>query len=149
MEAKMENPDRVRERAAYFGWSVDLSSPTVDDIIRRVEEGFDVQVLERFRRMLDLSVDAAASLLGTSARTLARRQKEGHLQETESDRLYRIVRLFERAVDVFGNQEDARIWMWRPQWGLGGAIPLEYARTDPGAREVESLLDRIDYGVTP
>lgn len=108
-----------------------------------------MQVLERFRRMLDISVDAAASLLGTSARTLARRQKEGHLQETESDRLYRIVRLFERAVDVFGNEEDARIWMRRPQWGLGGAIPLEYARTDPGAREVESLLDRIDYGVTP
>lgn len=149
MEAKMEKPDRVRESGASFGWSVDLSSPTVDDVIRRVEEGFDVQVLERFRRMLDISVDAAASLLGTSARTLARRQKEGHLQETESDRLYRIVRLFERAVDVFGNEEDARIWMRRPQWGLGGAVPLEYARTDPGAREVESLLDRIDYGVTP
>ncbi len=144
----MERPDRVREPAASFGWSVDLSSPTVDDIIRRVEEGFDVQVLERFRRMLDISVDAAASLLGTSARTLARRQKEGRLQETESDRLYRIVRLFERAVDVFGNEEDARMWMRRPQWGLDGAIPLEYARTDPGAREVESLLDRIDYGVT-
>lgn len=70
--------DRVREPAASFGLSVDLRSPTVDDVIRRVEEGFDVQVLERFRRLLDISVDAAASLLGTSARTLARRQKEGH-----------------------------------------------------------------------
>lgn len=145
----MEKPDRVREPAASFGWSVDLRSPTVNDVIRRVEEGFDVQVLERFRKLLDISVDAAASLLGTSARTLARRQKEGHLQETESDRLYRIIRLFERAVDVFGNEDDARTWLRRPQWGLGGAVPLEYARTDPGAREVEALLDRIDYGVTP
>jgi putative toxin-antitoxin system antitoxin component (TIGR02293 family) len=145
----MEKRDRVREPAASFGWSVDLQSPTVDDVIRRVEEGFDVQVLERFRKLLDISVDAAASLLGTSARTLARRQKEGHLQEVESDRLYRIIRLFERAVDVFGDEDDARRWLRQPQWGLGGAVPLEYARTDPGAREVEALLDRIDYGVTP
>lgn len=52
-------------------------------------------------------------------------------------------------MDVFGDQDDARTWLRRPQWGLGGAIPLEYARTDPGAREVEALLDRIEYGVTP
>jgi len=30
---------------------------------------------------------------------------------------------------------------------LGGAIPLEYARTEVGARELEKLLGRIDYGV--
>ena len=31
--------------------------------------------------------------------------------------------------------------------GLGGAIPLEYAETEVGAREVENLLGRIEYGV--
>ncbi|WP_082407641.1 MbcA/ParS/Xre antitoxin family protein [Verrucomicrobium spinosum] len=34
-----------------------------------------------------------------------------------------------------------------PQTGLGGAIPLDYARTEVGAREVEALLTRIEHGV--
>ena len=34
-----------------------------------------------------------------------------------------------------------------PQVGLGGAVPLDYAETELGAREVEDLLSRIEYGV--
>jgi uncharacterized protein (DUF2384 family) len=34
-----------------------------------------------------------------------------------------------------------------PQIGLGGAVPLAYAETELGAREVEDLLGRIEYGV--
>ena len=51
------------------------------------------------------------------------------------------------AVEVFGGIEQARQWLSSPQFGLGGAIPLEYARTEVGAREVENLLGRIGYGV--
>ncbi|HWH91978.1 MAG TPA: MbcA/ParS/Xre antitoxin family protein, partial [Candidatus Binatia bacterium] len=31
--------------------------------------------------------------------------------------------------------------------GLGGAVPLDYASTETGAREVEDLLGRIKYSV--
>jgi putative toxin-antitoxin system antitoxin component (TIGR02293 family) len=128
---------------------VGLGAAAVPDLIRLVEEGFGADVLERFRALMGLSMDETAEILGTSSRTLSRRQKQGHLQDAESDRLYRIVRLYERAVDVFESESDARQWFRQPQWGLGGAAPLDYARTEPGAREVEALLDRIDYGVTP
>ena len=43
--------------------------------------------------------------------------------------------------------DDGRRWLTSPQVGLGGAIPLEYAETEVGAREVENLLGRIEYGV--
>jgi uncharacterized protein (DUF2384 family) len=33
------------------------------------------------------------------------------------------------------------------QKGLGGKTPLEYADTEPGAREVEDLLGRLEHGV--
>ena len=61
----------------------------------------------------------------------------------------RLARLFERAVDILGGEEEARRWLEREQWGLGGAVPLQHAKTEPGAREVETLLGRIDYGVLP
>ena len=59
----------------------------------------------------------------------------------------KLVCLFERAVDVLGSEEEARRWLERKQWGLGGAVPLQHAKTESGAREVETLLGRIDYGV--
>ncbi|PYJ36479.1 MAG: hypothetical protein DME81_10160 [Verrucomicrobia bacterium] len=51
------------------------------------------------------------------------------------------------ATDVFGEIDKARAWLKHPQYGLGGAVPLDYAETEIGAREVDNLLGRIDYGV--
>ncbi|PYJ47733.1 MAG: hypothetical protein DME85_03895 [Verrucomicrobia bacterium] len=65
----------------------------------------------------------------------------------ESDKLLRFARLLEHATDVFGNLVKARAWLKFPQRGLGGSVPLDYAETEIGAREVDNLLGRIDYGV--
>ena len=56
-------------------------------------------------------------------------------------------RLMRQAVKVFGAEAEAREWLNTPQFGLGGAVPLDYAETEIGAREVENLLGRIEYGV--
>ena len=61
--------------------------------------------------------------------------------------MVRFARLLGKAVGVLESEENARQWLSSPQFGLGGAIPLEYARTEVGAREVENLLGRIEYGV--
>lgn len=56
-------------------------------------------------------------------------------------------RLMEKALKVFGSIKEAREWLNSSQFGLGGAVPLAYAGTETGAREVENLLGRIEYGV--
>ena len=65
----------------------------------------------------------------------------------ESERVLRIGALFDRAVVVFGDEDQARQWLKSSQRALGGRTPLEYADTEPGAREVEDLLGRLEYGV--
>ena len=45
------------------------------------------------------------------------------------------------------SEENARQWLSSPQFGLGGAVPLKYAETEAGAREVEDLLGRIENAV--
>ncbi len=59
----------------------------------------------------------------------------------------RFSQLLEHATKVFGDVDRARAWLKHPQRGLGGAVPLDYAETEIGAREVDRLLGRIDYGV--
>jgi putative toxin-antitoxin system antitoxin component (TIGR02293 family) len=59
----------------------------------------------------------------------------------------RFARLMGKAVTVLESEDNARQWLTSPQFGLGGAVPLDYADTEVGAREVEDLLGRIEYGV--
>ncbi len=124
-----------------------LLEQSPQQLIKRVEAGVPFTDLETLGKSLDLSLERLSSLIGIARATLHRRKQEGHLQVQESDRVIRYERLFSQAANVFGSKEQALGWLRSPQRGLGGAIPLEYARTEVGAREVEKLLGRIDYGV--
>ena len=65
----------------------------------------------------------------------------------ESERVLRLGILFDRAVEVLGSGEGARQWFGTPKKALGGQSPLEYSDTEPGARQVEDLLGRLEHGV--
>ena len=63
------------------------------------------------------------------------------------ERLFRIARLYDKAVELFEDPQMARKWLKEPSWALGDVIPLQYADTELGAQEVEDLLGRIEHGV--
>ena len=92
-------------------------------------------------------MERLGAMLGLSKATLHRRRSGGRLGSTESDRIVRFARLMGKAVEVMESNENARKWLNSPQVGLGGAMPLDYAETEVGAREVEDLLGRIEHGV--
>ncbi len=114
---------------------------------RQVERGLSFSTLELLRRAIDLSLDKIAGQVGISRATLHRRKKEKRLTPAESEKVLRYARLFDQARRVFGDAASARLWLKFPQQALGQVAPLDYARTELGAREVEDLLGRIDHGV--
>lgn len=115
---------------------------------RHVRKGLAYSSFLRFQRNTNLSARAIAELIQIPTRTLTRRKSEGKLAPEESDRLVRASRIFGRAMELFeGDSEAARAWLTSPQPALGGLVPLELARTDVGANEVESLIGRLEYGI--
>jgi putative toxin-antitoxin system antitoxin component (TIGR02293 family) len=80
-------------------------------------------------------------------KTLANRRKLGTLTPEQSDRLVRLARVIAAAEVTFGNREKAGIWLRRPTSALAGESPLHLLDTDEGAREVMTLLGRIDHGI--
>lgn len=116
-------------------------------MIKCVQGGLPIEELDALQASLDLPMEALAAKLGISKATLHRRKVEGRLDPAESDRVVRFARLMGQAVKVFGSEAEGRDWLNTPQFGLGGAVPLDYAETEIGAREVENLLGRIEYGV--
>src|SRR5208282_5115442 len=71
----------------------------------------------------------------------------GRLTAEQSDRLIRAARLLANAEETFGSTEKAGLWLRRPTRALGGERPLDLLDTEEGAREVETLLGRINHGI--
>ncbi len=64
-----------------------------------------------------------------------------------SERLERLARMTVLAEEVWEDAELAHEFLTSPQPQLGGARPTDLARTDLGTRQVEELLNRIEYSL--
>ena len=117
------------------------------ELIRKIQKGLRFSELETLQNSIALPFEQLAAKLAISRSTLQRRKAAGRLSPDESDKVMRLSRLLEHATNVFGDIEKARAWLKFPQRGLGGAVPLDYAETEVGAREVDDLLGRIEYSV--
>ena len=123
---------------------LDVHDPS--KVVPVVRRGVAAEMYQWLKESLEVSDQRLSSVVRISQRTVKRRLGEGRFHPDESERLVRVVRLTERAKEVFEDLEAAREWLKSPQFALGGEIPLEYADTEPGAQIVEDLLGRIAHG---
>lgn len=125
-----------------------IKTASLPALLREVEKGLPFRAYERFANALGATADDLLRFVGIPRRTLVRRKAEGRFSSDESDRLLRAARVFGQALELFdGDREAAFEWLSEPQIALGGAVPLDVARTEVGAREVELLVLRIEHGV--
>ena len=125
-----------------------LKVTQIPELLECIKKGLGYDSWESFIRNTDLRKEDAASLVRISPRTLSRRKEEGRLHPDESDRLIRAARIFGLTSELFdGDIDSARKWLTAAQPALGGSTPIEYASTDVGAREVESLIGRLEHGI--
>ena len=113
-----------------------------------VERGLSIGRFFALREMLEISQEKLAKAINVPMRTLHRRQSQRErLKRDESERLLRLMRIEARARQIFGRAERVREWMFSDNVALGGRSPFAFAATEPGAREVEKVLGRIEHGV--
>lgn len=117
------------------------------DLQSALREGFPYAAFEAFLLVLDFKSKNLADLLGVAPRTLARRKISKQLSPIESDRLYRVAYITNFATEVLGSLDKARVWLHRDNRALGGYSPVSFLDTEIGERQVEDLLNRINYGV--
>ena len=129
--------------------SIGIKSKNIDDLILKVKEGLPIGSFEKLRKRLDVSDNFLSQIVNIPKRTLTRRKQQGRLNTQESEKVLRIARLYDKALEVFEDEQAAETWLKAPARGLGEAIPLIYAKTELGAQEVEKLLVRIEHGIFP
>jgi putative toxin-antitoxin system antitoxin component (TIGR02293 family) len=131
-----------------YAASIGVRVRDTHDLIERVERGFTYSAFKNLLGLLDLTSTELADLLQIPRRTLTRRKSDGRFAPDESERLLRISRVLDASVELFeGDREGAVRWLRSPNRALGGEVPLDMAKTEVGALEVERLIGRIEYGV--
>ena len=141
-----ENPMIAPESIAEI-LGLGTSIRTVGELETAVSAGLPKRSLERLSARLhsDRCMACAYKFKVVPRATWKRRTKR--LSVEESEKTERLARVLAAAEYVWDDRDQAREWMNRPHQELDGKSALEVARTELGARRVESLLDKLFFGL--
>jgi putative toxin-antitoxin system antitoxin component (TIGR02293 family) len=115
--------------------------------LSHVESGVSLDTMATFATSSGLPIKDLYDVV-IPARTLKhRRARREPLSRDESDKLARLVRIFDHSVRVFDGIDRARTWLEEPKKRFHGRTPLDMLRTDVGGRLVEEFLIQIDEGM--
>ena len=118
------------------------------EMAHKVEEGLPVLDVVEFGKVAGFTLDELARLIHIPPRTYARRvAAKSRLKVPEGERAVRLMRVYDRAKKLFGTHQNTREWLHLRLPALGGRSPLDFAQTEPGAREVEAVIERLEDGV--
>jgi putative toxin-antitoxin system antitoxin component (TIGR02293 family) len=120
----------------------------LNETLERIKKGIPLTEFAQLTTRLGLTQEEFAKKIGISVPTLFRRKRAASpLDPDHSDRLMRFQRLLNKAIELFdGDEAAARDWLNRSEPALGYQKPLDVAETEAGAREVEIILGRLEYG---
>lgn len=122
-----------------------LSAPSAHEHVAAIRAGLPSHVFDDLLEQLGLTTSELSSIIRVAERTIQRRKKDGHFPPDESDRIFRIVVLIDRAEQVLGAGGTA--WLTTPNHWFAGETPLQFADTETGGREVLQALGRLEHGV--
>lgn len=151
--ARLAQPHLVRERepsGSYrYASLVGVKKPSLMAIVDKIEGGLPYRAFERFTVLLDTPAGSLAEYLRIPARTLQRRKRSGVLSVDESERLLRLSRIFQAALDLFeGDHQAAVAWLKRENRALIGRMPMQMAALEVTGEQVLQLIGRLEHGVT-
>jgi putative toxin-antitoxin system antitoxin component (TIGR02293 family) len=130
------------------GRSLGLKQMPTPSLIKVISTGLRWSAVNSFLEESGFTQQQLAEYLGMPLRTFARRKEGGGLDENESERLLRLSEIYDAALDLHdGDKAEAREWLLSPVRGLNNDRPIDYARSDFGAREVRNLIGRLGHGV--
>lgn len=142
-EVNLSVPERKRPELKV----INFKSDDVMGQVAELKEGLPAGIVDALGRELEISRKELARVAGVAERTLIRKIQDGRLTSDQSERMARVARLLDRAIEVLGGKERALRWLKAPRPQLQGQPPLDFADTELGCQEVMNLLGRIEYGV--
>jgi putative toxin-antitoxin system antitoxin component (TIGR02293 family) len=140
---------RVRKiRSANRALTGPGSLMEIQSKISDIKRGYTIDNFEKLKEALGVNKEKLAKIANISLATMHRRKVLlGRLTPDESEKIYRLRKLYETALDVLENKDNVKAWFNTSQVVFEGRTPLEYSDTMPGSEEVERVLRRMEHGI--
>ena len=124
-------------------------SPTLledrSEYIQTVRQGISGKIVERAVKVLG-EREFFVRLLSTSSGNLNRLYRSPSLSRVQTEGILDTLKVFDKAINVFGNEEIAKEWLHTSIPALDGELPLDLCDTFEGRRLVKESLEAIEYG---
>ena len=117
------------------------------DLERLVRAGLPKRSLQLVARRAVARDASASAFVYTVVPPATFKRRRSKLSVEESERTERLARVVAQAEAVWADRDQSRAFLNRPHPLLGGATPLDVARTELGARRVERLLSDVQHGL--
>jgi putative toxin-antitoxin system antitoxin component (TIGR02293 family) len=115
-------------------------------LISRIERGLPLGALEKVAHLIAPNDTQFKYRLVPKA-TLERRKKTNKLSAEEGTRLARLARVWSAARDVWGGDDEARDFLFRPHPMAEDNRPIDLAiRSEFGAELILDILGGLKYG---
>ncbi|CAG5011453.1 hypothetical protein DYBT9275_04953 [Dyadobacter sp. CECT 9275] len=134
----------VSERHVPYG-----QEPASDlEVIRRSRLGMLRSQADAVSKMVGLTDNEMAGILGMTPRNLHRIQPETRLSIDASERLLLLKNIMLHAMDTFDGKENiVKQWLRTPLSELNGQSPIQMMDTVTGFGLADDVLGRLDYGL--
>lgn len=138
-EEPKRGPKSNGKRIAY-------SPQAADAAIRSGLPGSSMKTVKRLYRVSNRVLGQLVGIAGD--KTLAKRLEASHLSSVESDRVWRLLRVYCAAwIALDGDDAAATQWFQTPASRLGGKVPLHLLQTEEGVKLVLDALTAIEHGL--
>lgn len=150
VSALMRRADRVTEPAqgspdATFGHVAFAGDAA--EVVKKMRAGTPARVISEMAARLGLSQSKLVDMLKFPKSAIkARISDDALLSHAEQDRVYRVAKVWARALGVLEDHQAAQRWIARQNRSLGGEAPLSLLDTEAGYELVLDTLGRIESG---
>lgn len=117
------------------------------DLSESVAHGLPKKSLHATVKHLKLDSHAAKVIQDRLVAPATFKRRRTLLNPQESERVERLARVYATALDVWGDEDDARQFLFTPHQLLNLKRPIDLAYTELGARQIEQILAKIRYGL--
>jgi putative toxin-antitoxin system antitoxin component (TIGR02293 family) len=150
MEYKIPDDDAyiLNEPEAYYGSYRPMVKNSYNLLIN-ARRGVDTKIFYDIVLLSGLEKDRLAAMFHLSLKTIMRyTQANKPLDTPTGEQALKIMALFQKGTEIFGDLRALRSWLAKPQYGLGQQIPFELMESSLGIDLVSEELSRIEYGAT-
>jgi len=115
-------------------------------LVSSARKGLSTKVFYDFAEVIQMPEKQLAAIINLSARTVSNyNEKRKKLDPLYSEHLLKLIALFKKGEDVFGNIDEFNYWLKKPCWN-SEEKPIGWLVTSGGVDLVMEEIDRLAQG---